>query len=152
MKPADLKSALYKLCVQYAQKRISTAQDALNAAQESSNEESKSTAGDKHDTSRSMMQIAVEQASRQLSEAEKLRDELGRIDISKNPDVIMAGSLVKTSVGNYFIAISAGKMELENEFYFAVSISSPIAQSMKGLKKGDKFQLNGKSTLIEEVI
>lgn len=152
MKPADLKSALYKLCVQYAQKRIATAQDALNAAQESSNEESKSTAGDKHDTSRSMMQIAVEQAARQLSEAEKLRDELGRIDISKKSEVIMAGSLIKTSLGNYFIAISAGKMELEKEVYFAVSISSPIAQSIKGLKKGDKFQLNGKSTLIEEVI
>jgi transcription elongation GreA/GreB family factor len=149
---ADLKSALYKSCLQYAHKRIGTAQAALDSAQEASNEESKSTAGDKHDTSRSMMQIEVEQASRQLSEAEKLRDELSRIIISKNSEVIMAGSLVKTAAGNYFIAISAGKIELEKDIYFAVSISSPIAQAMKGLKKGDQFQLNGKSILIQEVI
>jgi hypothetical protein len=149
---ADLKSALYKSCLQYAQKRIGTAQDALNSAQEASNEESKSTAGDKHDTSRSMMQIEVEQASKQLKEAEKLRDELSRIIISKNSDVVIAGSLIITSAGNYFISIAAGKIELEDEIYFAVSISSPIAQAMKGLKKGDQFQLNGKSILIEEVI
>lgn len=151
MTPADLKSALYNSCLQYAQKRIGTAQSALDNAQEASNEESKSTAGDKHDTSRSMMQIEVEQASKQLSEAEKLRDELSRINISKKSDSIIAGSLIETSAGNYFIAIAAGKIELENEIYFAVSISSPIAQAMKGLKKGDQFQLNGKSILIQEI-
>ncbi|MBK6952884.1 MAG: hypothetical protein IPH24_12785 [Crocinitomicaceae bacterium] len=59
---------------------------------------------------------------------------------------------MKTPTGNYFISIAAGKIELENEIYFAVSISSPIAQAMKGLKKGDQFQLTGKSILIQEVI
>ncbi|MBK6952885.1 MAG: hypothetical protein IPH24_12790 [Crocinitomicaceae bacterium] len=89
MTSADLKSALYKSCLQYAQKRIGTAQAALDSAQEASNEESKSTAGDKHDTSRSMMQIEVEQASRQLSEAEKLRDELSRVIISKSQMLLL---------------------------------------------------------------
>lgn len=150
MSYTDLKSVLYEACLRYAEKRIGTAREALNAAQEASNEESKSTAGDKHDTSRAMMQIEVEQASRQLTEAEKLKDELGRIDLSEKSEV-MLGSVVRTLAGNYFIAISAGKIETGNETYFAVSISSPIAQAMKGLKKNEAYVLNGKSVLITEI-
>lgn len=151
MSVADLKSTLFNSCVQYAERRIATAREAFNTAQQASNEESKSTAGDKHDTSRAMMQIEAEQAAKQLTEAEKLKDELGRLDLSEKSDV-MLGSVVKTSSGNYFVAISAGKIEAGTEIYFAVSISSPIAQAMKGLKKNDKYVFNGKSVSITEVI
>ncbi|MBI3133340.1 MAG: 3-oxoacyl-ACP synthase [Bacteroidetes bacterium] len=151
MSDTVLKAALYERCVQYAGKRILNANAALQNAQEAANEESKSTAGDKHDTSRAMMQIEVEQATRQLAEAEKLRDELTRINATKTYDAVVAGSLVKTSHGNYFVSIAAGKLDFEGQTYFAVSVSSPVVQALKGLKKGDRTVLNGNNLVINEV-
>jgi hypothetical protein len=152
MTHAMLKELLYQRCAAYADNRISNAKQALANAQEASNEESKSTAGDKHDTSRAMMQLEVEQVSRQLAEAERLRDELKRVDVNQTYKTVVAGSLVLTSNGNYFVSVAAGKLEVESQTYFAVSVSSPIMQALKGLKKGDTAVLNGKKIQISEVL
>lgn len=140
---SDIKSKLFSFCQNYVEKRIQIATDALNSSQASANDESKSTAGDKHDTGKAMMQIEVEQFSKQLSEAQKLKEELSRVNISKTNSTVMLGSLVETNKGIYFISISAGKIEIDKRGYFAVSISSPFAQAIKGLKKGDKGKLYG---------
>lgn len=147
----EVKSALYALCQGYVLKRVDTARQALIAAQEASNEESKSTAGDKHDTSRAMMQIDVEQAARQLAEAEKLREELKRVNAQSAYDTVVAGSLITTNRGNYFVAIAAGKLEYAGTTYFAVSVSSPIFQALKGMKKGDSSILSVDKIQILEI-
>ncbi|MDB5240215.1 MAG: hypothetical protein JWP57_840, partial [Spirosoma sp.] len=47
-----LKQALHARCRHYVQQRIDTARQAMEAAQESANSESKSSAGDKYETGR----------------------------------------------------------------------------------------------------
>ena len=140
---SDIKSKLFSFCQNYVEKRIQIATDALNSSQASANDESKSTAGDKHDTGKAMMQIEVEQFSKQLSEAQKLKEELSRVNISKTNSTVMLGSLVETNKGIYFISIGIGKIEIDKRGYFAVSISSPFAQAIKGLKVGDRGKING---------
>src|SRR5687768_13961392 len=93
MSATDLKLTIYKSCLAFIDARINNAREALKNAQEASNAESKSTAGDKHDTTRAMMQIEAEQASKQLKEAEKLREELKRIIPTRDYDTVVAGSL-----------------------------------------------------------
>lgn len=150
--PVDIKSQLLSHCQDYVDKRIQTATAALNSSQASANDESKSTAGDKHDTGKAMMQIEVEQFSKQLSEAKKLKEELGRVNISNTNSTVMLGSLVETDKGFYFISISVGKILIDNWGYFAVSISSPFAQAIKGLKVGEKGKLYGSEIEILKVI
>ena len=149
---SDLKIQLYQFCVDYIEKRIRTSQDAIKSSQASANDESKSTAGDKHDTAKAMMHIEVEQYSKQLAEAQKIKEELSRVNISKVNSTVMLGSLVETNRGTYFISISAGKIEIEKKLYFAVSISSPFAQTIKGLKKGDKAKLHGSEIEILDLV
>ena len=140
---SEIKKQLYSQCQDYVEKRIQIATEALNSSQASANDESKSTAGDKHDTGKAMMQIEVEQFSRQLAEAQKLKIELSRVNISNSNSTVVLGSLVETDKGFYFISISAGKLEINTKHYFAASISSGFAQAVKGLKKGDKGHLHG---------
>lgn len=137
-----LKQQLYNFCREYVEKRIRTATNALKSSQESANDESKSTAGDKHDTGKAMMQIEVEQFSKQLFEAKKLQDELQKINPDNHNTIVAVGSLVKTSNGNYYISISAGKIEVDNCTYYAVAASAPIGLALKGLKKGEKIRFN----------
>jgi len=50
------------------------------------------------------------------------------------------GSLIETNNGNYFISIGWGRIQIENENYFVVSIGSPIGRMLQHQKKGGSFE------------
>lgn len=123
----------------------------MEAAQASANEETKSSAGDKYETGRAMMQLELEKNAVQLAEATKLKLTLDQIDPGKKSDVVQLGSLVSTTQGHYYISISAGKFDMKGTTVFAVSAASPVGAKLLGLKKGDNVDFNGKTFLITEV-
>ena len=65
------KNKLFEYCTNYVHQRVQNAQNAINNAQDSSNSETKSTAGDKHDTARAMMQLDVEKMAFGVASATK---------------------------------------------------------------------------------
>lgn len=83
---------------------------AIEHAQLAANEETKSSAGDKYETGRAMMQLEIEKQSVQLAEAMKLKHVLSQINPEKTTETIQSGSLVFTDQGNFYISISAGKL------------------------------------------
>lgn len=150
-KKANPKEALHKACLVYAEKRIQTATDAYKSAQDSANEETKNTASE-DDNSKAMLQIEAEQQAKHMLEARKLKEEMMRIDPSAELNTVAPGSLVITSLGNYYVSISAGKIDLDKKSYFAISISAPIAQALKGKKTGEKVKFNDKVIEILDII
>ena len=78
-----IKQQLYEHCVKYVNQRIAHANAAVAESQASANTETKSTAGDKHDVARAMMQLAAEQNAKHLAVATKLRKALQIIDPEK---------------------------------------------------------------------
>lgn len=149
--PAKVKIVLYQYCVNYVQNRIQIIQNTISSSQESANSETKSTAGDKHDTARAMMQLEVEQKSKQLSEAQKLNIGLSQIKPELKQTVVQLGALVLTNIGIYYIAISIGKVVLDDTTYFVISPSSPLGQALFGLKRGNVTEFNGKKITIKDV-
>jgi transcription elongation GreA/GreB family factor len=145
------KQQLHVLCLAYVEQRITAAAQAIQSAQASANEETKSSAGDKYETGRAMAQLEIEKNSTQLAEAQKLKQVLSQISPEKKTETVQSGSLVLTNQGNYFIAIAAGQFTLENKIYYAISPSSPIAQKLLGLKKDDGFVFNKKEFVIEKI-
>ena len=146
-----VKEKLYASCVAYVESRLKNAEAAMDEAQDSANSETKSTAGDKHDTARAMMQLAAEQNAKHLVEARKLQQALNQIDPASKHSKVEVGCLVETSNGNYYLSISAGKIELEGVIYFAVSPSAPIAQVLLGAKVGDSRTFNGNTFLVKGI-
>lgn len=139
-----IKQELYRLCELYIEKRMEAAGLAINEAREAANSDTKSSAGDKYETGREMMQQETNRNMAQLAEAAKLKTALERININNTAPAVGAGSLVITDRGNFFIAVSAGAFIIDNQNYFTVSPFSPIGIKMSGLKIGDKFNLNDK--------
>lgn len=142
MKPKSLKLKLNQACLSFVESRIASLQAAIKEIQQSANEETKSTAGDKYETGRAMAQLEVDKHRSQLDEALKLRQELLRIEVKEHTEHIKSGSLIFTSRGNFYIAINAGQQQVEGHNFFAVSMASPIAQKLLGLKVNDTFILN----------
>ena len=88
----------------------------------------------------------------QLQEVDAIRTVLRKIDIDKQTDYIRLGSLVRTSMANYFVAISAGLFTSGEEKVYCISANAPIAQALWGKKKGDDFVFNGISHSILDII
>lgn len=147
----EIKTALLEYCRNFVNDRIKNTEDAIIAARNAAADDTKSSAGDKYETTREMMQQEISQHEKQLIEARKLAHALTTIQADKESPVIRAGSLATTDNGNFFISISAGQIVLHNNTYFAVSAASPLGSKLIGLRKGAVFQFNGKNYTILHV-
>lgn len=148
----DIKQQLYQLCHKHIQNRIDNVSAAIAMAKESAEVETKSSAGDKYETGLAMMQIEIENQSRQLTEAKKLQETLAGIDPEIHTDEAVLGSLIITDTSSFYLSVSVGKLRVEETDYFAVSPSSPIGTLLLGKKKGDRFEFNRKQVTIREVL
>ena len=120
-------------------------------AQESANEEGKSSAGDKYETGRAMAQLEIEKASSQLAEANKLKQALVQVPADALGPVVKPGSLVVTNQGRYFISIAAGSLTVDDKTWFAISAGSPLGAILVGKKEGDVVKMMGKEIVVEKV-
>lgn len=148
----SLKQQLYAHCLQFVHERIAVAQDAIQAAQLSANEETKSSAGDKYETGRAMAQLEIENKSSQLAESLKLKQVLEQIFTGGESEIIRLGSVVITNQLNFYIAISAGPLTVNGQSYVAISAASPIGQKLMGLRAGTSFNFNKRKYLISQVL
>lgn len=148
----SIKSSLYQLCLAFVEKRIETAQTALQQAREASNDDTKSSAGDKFETSREMAQQDIERNNRLLIDAEEQLRWLEAIKEPSPTEQARNGSLVRTDQGSFYLSISAGQLMLDQMAYFAISVASPIGKLFLGKQKGDTVDFNGKKYKINEVL
>lgn len=146
-----LKEQLYKQTKAYIIKRVQTVETIISAAQNALSSETKSSAGDKHETGRAMLQLEMEKAGKQLHDINLMKETFAKVDISKPGDIIRLGSLVKTSTTSYFIAISAGELTIDLKKYYAISLSTPIGRLLLGKKTGDTITFNKKTIEIIDV-
>jgi transcription elongation GreA/GreB family factor len=147
----SLKAQLYNECLVQIRMRIETIQNAITSARESAANETKSSAGDKYETAREMLQQDIDRNLSQLAAAQELESVLQRIDPQRETDIVVPGSLVCTSKASYYLAIPAGKISVAGKTYMAVSAASPVGKLMAGKKAGDSFLLNGEAVQIVSV-
>ena len=152
MTTKELKTTLLNYCKDVVSKRFNKIKQTISDIEESLLEESKSSAGDKHETGRAMLQIDRENAGKQLQEIEKLQQLVRKIDINSKSDYVRLGSLVYTNQATYFIGISIGVVTVGKTNYVCVALNSPIGQLLSGKKKGDSFVFNEKEYTIKSVV
>ncbi len=131
---------------------MDAAEQGIKEAQQASKDDTKSSAGDKYETGRAMMQQETDRNMAQLNEANKLKVALNQISTSVTTKQVENGSVVLTNNGNFYMAISAGTLLVDSLSYFAISPASPIGLKLKGLKATDQFTLNGKDYKITSVL
>jgi|SRR5690554_5620114 len=147
----EIKSALLDNCKSYVKERINTAELALADNRAGLEDDSKSSAGDKYETSREIVQQEVIRNELLLTEARTMEVILSKINTDQSFATIQNGSLAITNHGSFFFSIAIGKVELNKKDYFVISIGSPLGQAFKDKKAGDKVNFNNKNYLIKEV-
>lgn len=148
----NLKIALHQQLNNLLEEKINAVRHAMQETSDSMKNDTKSSAGDKFETGREMMQIELNNQQMQLGKLLDLQKDISKIELNKAQTEIAFGSLVKTSMGLYFISVAMGKVDLEREAYYALSLASPIGKALKDKRVGDVVTFQGKSIEILELV
>ncbi len=139
------KSELIKLINQKLSEKIQNFEKLIAETRASSND-TKSSMGDKYETGREMLQQEINNLQVQLNEVLKQQDFLktsfDKLRMTKKFDKAEKGAIVKTEQGLFFISVSLGEINFDNQKIICISPESPLAKAMNGKQKGDVFSLN----------
>jgi len=139
-----LKGKAYEHCVLFVGDRLKRIQHQISELEAALTSETKSSAGDKHETGRAMIQLEREKLGRQLSELEKTQLLLSKVPKNRNSETIGLGSLVVTDSFTYFIAIPSGVFKFKSRSVYCISAATPIGKLVFGKSVSDTFSFNGK--------
>ncbi|KAA2224213.1 hypothetical protein [Chryseobacterium sediminis] len=122
----------------------------LIAETRASNNDTKSSMGDKYETGREMLQQEINNLQRQLNEVLNQQAVLQKIT-SDPSEKVQNGALVKTNKGLFYISASMGELVFENQKIMTVSAESPLVKVMYGKKTGESFTVNNIHQTIENI-
>jgi transcription elongation GreA/GreB family factor len=145
------KNKLKNLGLAMLRRRIGTAQEAMDRAQEAANSEEKSSAGDKYETGRAMGQLQKEMHGRQLAEYAKEVKALQSIFTDSLCDRGGPGAFVRAAGIAFFVSAGLGRQEVEGLTILFVSPMAPLARLLQNKRVGDSVLFNGVSMIIEDV-
>tara|TARA_Y100000991_G_C21806874_1_gene277865 strand:+ start:234 stop:653 length:420 start_codon:yes stop_codon:yes gene_type:complete len=129
-----LKTRVHELCIQLVNDKIKLINDLYLSNQNALDSSTKSSVGDKHETSRAMIHLDQEKLSSQLLELNKSLRILSQINIVQHSSVNM-GSLFKTDQSIFYISIGLGKVSISGLNVFIMSPVSPFSQKLIGLNR-----------------
>lgn len=119
--------------------------------QQSIASETKSSVGDKYETSRAMLHLEQEKNNHHLREAQDQRSVLHSLERHIPGEKVTAGSLVKTNKGWFFISGAFGKTNLDIGIVMAISSVSPLGKSLTDHKVNDSIKVLETTYLIEDI-
>ncbi len=146
-----IKEGVYKACENEINNRLNFFQKVLNDLKEGAQNDAKSSAGDKHETSLSMMQIEQEKIRKQFKEVQEMNALLEKLNPQIISDKINLGSLIKTNIGYFYIAVALGKLKIDNMELYVISQQSPMAIKLLGLSVDNEIIMNSKKIVIQDI-
>lgn len=137
------KSQLLEECLNIVHRRIDDIKAGLRDADEALANDTKSSAGDKYETSREMVQQDINRYQKQLALAENDQTILLNTNLVNKGKLVVPGTLVSTNLGLYFICISIGVLKMNDTTIYVISPASPLGQLLLGKKVADVVKFNG---------
>lgn len=146
-----IKQQLLQICNERVDKRISDYKEEINLIKDAIENNDRGNSED-DDSGNGKLLNDLEKNMAYLNDAYKTKDYLKQIKTNANTNDVVLGSIVKTNQMTFYIATSIGKIELDNEIYYAISLSSPIGQLLKNKTVNTSFEFNQNKYTITEII
>jgi transcription elongation GreA/GreB family factor len=148
----QFKLKIVETCQNYLNEKILSLKLIMQEVTDAANSETKSSAGDKHETARAMMQLEQEKLSKQIADLAEQKTEFDKIDFTKSSSQIIQGSLIETNKSYFLIATSIGKIEVQGKTVFVISNKSPLAIALYSKKQNDIVTFNGVEYSIKSIL
>lgn len=139
----NLKQNLVLHCNEVLKQKLNDIHQQIIDLQIDTQNENKSTAGDKHETALAMLHLEQEKLNFQLLESKKNFNFFNSLNF-ETKNRVEAGSLIELKTGLFLISVGLGKLNLPsaNQPVFAISQVSPFATAMWQKTAGESFSFN----------
>ena len=134
------------------QDKIDIYQDLIQSLTEDAQNDAKSSAGDKHETTLSKLHIEQEKIANKLKEALDQQAILSKLDITQVSNNVVLGSLVITNHLTVFVCTALSKIIVDNKTVFAISPQSPLGIQMMHKTIQAEFLVNQVNYKILEIL
>ena len=134
------------------QDKIDIYQDLILSLTEDAQNDAKSSAGDKHETTLSKLHIEQEKIANKLKEALEQQFILSKLDVTQISNNVVLGSLVITNHLTVFICTALPKITVDNQPVFAISPQSPLGVQLMHKKVQAEFLVNQVNYKILEIL
>lgn len=145
------KESLHLHCINVVKEKIRIFENELKALTRSASSDTKSSMGDKYETSREMINLEKGKIGQQLQHAQNMALILRGINSSQLMDSAELGAVVRTNKTTFYLSAPLGQVSVNNKTCFCISMGSPIAREMISKKIGDIFLMAGQSQEIIEI-
>lgn len=146
-----LRKQLIDYCRDYVENRLTRLRASIKDLENDLSNETKSSAGDKYETSREMINAEIDNLGLQLQQFQKLKGIIQLAENRKPSENIQLSSVVKTSQANYFLLIPVGEIKIDNQKFYGIGINSPIGKLILGKSAGERFHFQEQDIEIEKV-
>lgn len=143
-----MKQEIHKLCLEKLEANIHQLEKAIADIQTAANQETKSSAGDKYETGRAMMQQEKDKLQARLSTSQNQLSQLNQLKPNLERERVENGSLVRTNEGLFYFAAAIGKLQFDEQKCFVISLDSPLAKALWHKKKGEIISFQGRKIRI----
>lgn len=147
-----LKQKIHTHYLNIASNKVAMLQQTLADLKESGSNETKSTAGDKHETALAMLQIEQANKRTQLQEALEQKTAIEKLTNVSNTSTIVPGSLLRTNKGYFYISVALGKAVVDGIAVMAISPQSPLGAKLMGLTVKGEVAINGNLYMVNEIL
>lgn len=147
----SLKNTLYNFCETFVGDRSARILNNIASLQQDLFSETKSSAGDKHETGRAMIQLEREKLGDQLAEVQLLQERFKKVSLITAPDRVGSGSVVYTTWHNYYLGVSAGEIKADGVIFYAIAPDTPMGKLLLGKSVGDVVVFNANEFRILEI-
>ena len=134
------------------QDKIDIYQDLINSLTEDAQNDAKSSAGDKHETTLSKLHIEQEKIANKLKEALEQHAILSKLDIDQISNNIILGSLVKTNHLTVLVCTALPKITVDNQPVFSFFPQSPLGIQLMHKTINSEFPVNNVTYKILEIL
>jgi hypothetical protein len=147
----SFKKRLHQHAVELIRQRITDVKRSMDNAQASANQEEKSSAGDKYETSRAMSQLEKDMHAKQLAANNNELAALLSIDCNTLSHSVETGTVVVCKDFSFFIAAGLGKIYIDGKAVYFLSPAAPVAKLLFNKVAGDGFIFNKEKTTMIDI-
>ena len=137
------KAQLLDACMAHIAEQRASLEEQLKQLRTSQGSDTKSSAGDKHETGREMIAQEIGKIEGSLANLHKTQHDLGRVNMTRSSATVTAGSFVVTDTLHLFIAAALGKVQIGDTEVMVISTAAPLSKVFLGKQANEQVEFNG---------
>ena len=125
-------------------------QDQMDQSRADLGSETKSSAGDKHETGRAMIQLEQERLGSQMTALKNQLDGWSRIPREPKESIAL-GALARLNGSWFYFSAAIGKLTMDGEEVTCLGLTSPLGQALMGMAEKGSINFRDQLWRIESI-